>query len=297
MALMQGCAHDEPGETSLKEDAFALHDRVATAIDDLAERIDLYAANRDAPIKPNNSRITIHNGATITQGGKKAYAPRAGVRLHLPNLQRKLQLSFTNYDETAEDRGINESRYRPETAQERSYGTSLALFQTLGKVRTEFTPRADFRRGGIETSYLFRFTSSLERGSFSIDPELQLFARSDVGTGQFFALNPTFQLAPADQLVVLNEEQYTDGDNTLSTNHGLRWRHSYNARLMQETSAIAESNNRSTYHLSQVVCRSSLRYQFWENVLHLAATPYVSFAKGVGFEPASALDLAVDLIF
>lgn len=163
-------------------------------------------------------------------------------------------------------------------------------------ITAEFRPRLEFS-DRLQSSYLFKFWSNTERGDFSINPELQFFARSDSGTGEFFALNFGYQLSVDNMLKLLNEEQYTDGDNTFSTNHGLIWRHIYNNLISFENSLIFESHNRATYHLDQYVYRSSFHYKYWKNVLHFSVTPYLLFEKEMKFHPAAALDLRIEFIF
>ncbi len=213
----------------------------------------------------------------------------------MPNLQEKLQLRFTTYNEDQEERGINESRYKS-IPNEKNYGTSLALFQELGNIAVEFRPRLEFT-DRFETSYLFKFTSEAEIGSFTIDPEVQLFARSDSGTGQFVSLNFDYSIDQENLVSLINEEQYTDGDNTLTTNHGFRWGHIYTKDTSQQTRLIFESNNRETYHLERYVLSSTLGHKLYNNILHYSVTPVFTFEKTKSFHPEAGLDFRFEIIF
>jgi hypothetical protein len=295
---VSACAHDDEekdGESGFEAWLIEKNRKISETIDEAAEAIDVYVANAKLVDDPNRSQITLHNAFQLSEGGERVYSPHVGARLHLPNLQEKVQLRISSYDEDAEERGINENRYRRSSA-ERTYGTSLSLIRELGNVRTEFRPRVEYT-DEVLTSYLFKFTSEAERGAFSIDPELQLFARSNDGTGQFVALNFGFQLSTKDELEVINEEQYTDGDNTMSTNHGLRWQHDYDRTYSFVNSVIVESNNRDTYHLDQTIVSSSFRHKLRRNILHYSVTPFATFAKAEHFHPRAALDLKVEIIF
>lgn len=290
--MLVSCAHEDKG---VEEGLIQTNRKISEKIDQMAERADRYVANDKYVEMPNKSQIVIRNGFLFSEGGEFKYTPQLGVRLHLPNLQEKLQLRFTSYDEDAEERGINESRIQP-TSAERNYGTSLAFFQQLGDVATEFRPRIEWR-DELQTSYLFKFSSEAKRGTFSIEPELQLFARSDTGTGQYFGLDFHLELTPENLLTLINEEQYTDGDNTMSTNHGVRWIHQYNELISYENSVIVESNNRETYHLQRTVWSTSFRHKLRKNVLHYAVTPYLTFDKDNSYHPVTAFDLRVEIIF
>jgi hypothetical protein len=268
---------------------------ISKEIDKIAESIDIYAANAKFADKHNKTTIKLISSFALREGGEKVYSPQLGVKLNLPNLQEKLQLRFTTYDEDSEERGINENRYKS-IQNEKNYGTSLALFQELGDIAVEFRPRLEFT-DRFETSYLFKFTSEAKIGEFKIDPEIQLFARSDAGTGQFFSLNFDYQLDQKNQMTLINEEQYTDGDNTLTTNHGIRWNHTHSDSTSQQTRLIFESNNRNTYHLERYVLSSTLTHKLYHNILHYSVTPLLTFEKEKTFHPAAGLDFRVEIIF
>lgn len=270
--------------------------KISKNIDDAAKDIDIYLANQGTVKEKNKSKITLHNSLTWKEGKEFEYAPRLGIKLHLPNLQKKLQLRFTTYDEDEEERGINENRYK-DTPGEKNVGTSLALFQDLGKVSTEFRPRVEFRDDEVETSYLVKFSTSYTPGDFSFDPQLQFFAHSQKGTGQFVGLNMDFTLTPTNTLTVINEEEYTDGNNTLSTNHGIRWRHEYNRVMSHSHACIFEANNRDTFHHERVVLSSTFSHKFYREVLHYSLTPALAFNKSAHYHPASSLNLKIEVIF
>lgn len=268
---------------------------VKEAIDDAAETIDVYVANKRLVDVENRSSITIHNAFRFAEHGERKYSPHLGVKLHLPNLQEKLQLRFTSYDEDVKDRGINENRYQQAPTQ-RNYGTSLAIFEQLGSVKTEFRPRVEYNKE-LLTSYLFKFSSDAEHGALTVKPQLQLFARSDTGTGEFVALGLDYKLTSQDDVALINEQQYTDGDNTTRTNQGFRWLHVYDEIFSQEQAVIFESNNRPTYHLDRTVVSTTFRHRFRRNILHYSVTPYAAFAKFRKFRPATGLDLRLEIIF
>ena len=96
---------------------------------------------------------------------------------------------------------------------------------------------------------------------------------------------------------MINEEQYTDGDNTFSTNQGLNWKHAYNKFMGQKTALIFESNNRSTYHLERYILSSTFTHRLYLEILHYSITPYVTYAQPDIVDPTFAVDLKVEVIF
>lgn len=291
--LLVSCAHD--GEGGLENYLIEKNEAITRQLDDWAEKLDLYFAKDRYVDVPNQSRLTIYNAFTLREGGKRVYSPHVGAKLHLPNLQQKLQLNFTNYKSDATGRGVAENRYRT-VPDDNAYTTSLSLFEDLGDVHTEFRPLLEFT-DRLQTSYLFRFTSDAVRGDFTLEPEAQIFARSDTGTGEFVALNGGYKLGKDDGLKLINEEQYTDGDNTLSTNHGFKWVHHFDDVIYQETAFVMESNNRSIYHLDRSVLSSTFHHLWRKNVVHYSITPYWIFDKTAKFYPLTALDFQVEIIF
>ncbi len=271
------------------------HAAIAREVDAAAERLDIYAANKKLTDEPNNSKLVIHNNVNVSEGGERTYKPHLGVFLHMPNVQEKVQLRFTSYDEDVTERGINEHRYQSDYGEE-AYGGSVAFFQELGNVKTEFRPRLEYI-DELQTSYLFKFWSEAQRGDFFMEPELQLFARSDTGTGQFIGLNCGLELGEQDKLLFVNEEQYTDGDNTMTTNHGLEWDHVYDKVFEHENSIIFEGTNRDTFHHEKFTVRSKFLHRWRMNVLHYSVTPYVVFLKERKFRGRLGMDLRVEVIF
>jgi hypothetical protein len=286
-----GQSDDEPIDESLIDKNRA----ISRVIDDWANSLDVYLADQAYAEEPNRTTISLRNSFNWSEGGAFSYRPHIRVKLHLPNLQKKLQLRFTSYDEDLEERGINRNRFR-QTPLEENYGTSIALFQKLGTVTTEFRPRVEIT-DQLETSYIVRFTSDAKVSFFKVEPEVQLFARSDSGTGQFAGLNFGFELSTANYLRLINEEQYTDGDNTYSTNNGFRFSHLYNDKMEQEYSMIFECNNREVYHLERYIFDTSFNHKLYRNVLHYSINPYVAFEKEHHFFRRFGTKVTIDFIF
>ena len=284
-----------PEDMTIDDKVIEKHNEISRELESATEKIDIYVANKKLVDEPNRSKFIIYNNFSIKESGERTYAPHVGVHLHLPNLQKKLRLNFTTYDEDAASRGINKNRYQS-TPTETLYGGSFSLFQQLGNLKTEFRPLVEYIRK-VQTSYLFRFWSEATRGDFTIEPEAQVFARSDTGTGQYAGLNFGFHINNVNDLTLINEEQYADGDNTMSTNHGIRLNHQFTDKMLGETALIFESNNRPSYHLERYVYRATFEHHIRPEILHYSLTPYLTFDKENDFHARMATDLQVQIIF
>jgi hypothetical protein len=268
---------------------------ISKEIDSFAEKIDLYFADREFVDEDNKTRIVIHNDFNWPENSNVRYSPRLGIRLHLPNLQRKWQLKITTYDEDSEERGINKNRYQA-SSQEENYGTSFALVEYLGNIKTEFRPRVEFT-DSLKTSYILKFSGDAKFLYLKLEPEVQLFARSDTGTGEYSALNFVYDLDELNVMTLINEQQYTNGNNTFSTNHGLRLEHSYNQRMAHEYKVVFQSDNRDTYHLEKTMLTCAFKHKLYMNVFHYSITPYLAFEKARKFRVSPGINLKTEVIF
>ncbi len=239
----------------------------------------------------------IRNGFAWREGDRVHYRPRLGINLRLPNVLKKLRLKITTYDEDAEERGINKYRARPEEIVEEDYGIGIDFIEQLGQFSTRFRPRVELRRGKIETSGIFAITSSANSGMLTFSPELQIFARSDTGLGQFLGLNVDLALDHSSQLSLITEAQYNVPTQLLSTNNGFRFHFNFSDKFSQLSSLIFEADNDPKYRLKRTVVKSSFVHRVFVNALHYRLTPYVLYEKPTGFKPVVGVDLMVELIF
>lgn len=293
--LLAGAGAEEQERSSVEDALIEQNRAISGKLDSYADKIDVFFAEDRMTRKKNKTQLTLHSPLLWREGGEVDYSPHFGLRLHLPNVQERFRLSFTSYDEDETDVGTNKKLYR-EPAGERNYGTSVQFMQELGSVRTTFRPRVEFR-DKLLTSYLVSFASTVDHSFWSFEPELQLFARSDVGTGQFLSLNTTFLLDRANALRIINEEQYTDGNNTLTTNHGIEIKHLYNDRMEQLYTLLVQANNRATLHNELLILRSSFHHKLRPEILHYSLTPVVNFPKERRFRPRTELSLGLSVIF
>lgn len=285
----------EPEETSIEEMLIEKNRDIAGHLDGYAERIDLFFAEERLVKTENKTTLKLYNPLKISEEGHYDFSPHFGLMLHLPNTQKRFKISFTSYDEDTTTVGTNKRSYR-EPASEKNYGTSIEYMQELGSVRTTFRPRIEYA-DEVLTSYLVTFSSTLDHAFWSFEPEFQLFARSDIGTGQFLSLNTTFLIDRANALRLINEEQYVDGNNTLTTNHGFEVKHLYNATTEQLYTLLFQTNNRETFHNELIILRSQFSHKLRPEILHYSLTPVLNFPKERAFRFRAELNLGLTVIF
>jgi hypothetical protein len=267
---------------------------ISKEIDAMARNIDIYLTGAEITDNPNKTEVILSNQVNWSEGGEYKYSPRIQARLRLPNFERKMQLKFTSFDEDKESQGINQNRLQTRPVRN-NYGASVGFFHKLGKIKVKFRPRFGINNTSYQLS--FESESETEGKRFRVDPKFQLFGASDTGTGEFGAINFSYLLSPTNTLSFINEEQYTDGNNTFSTNHGFSFGHAYTKRLSQNYNLIYESNSRPVFHLDRYVLSSTLAHELYRNVLHYYVTPYLSFAKMDRWACNPGLNLKLDFIF
>ena len=304
MLFLSSCATSgEPKESapapqespSLEDSLIEKNRSIAKKFDSYADRIDLFFAEDRLVEEENKTSIKIVNPVKWSEGGRFEFSPHFGVMLHLPNLQERFKVRFTSYDEDKTEVGTNKRRYR-EPENDRAYGTSFELIQELGSVRTTFRPRVEFS-DHLLTSYLIKFESTVDHAFWSFEPEFQLFARSDVGTGQFLSFNTTFLIDRTNALRVINEEQYTDGNNTMTTNHGFEIKHIYNQKMEHLYTLLFQTSNRETFHNELIVLRSQFQHKLRPEILHYSITPLLNFPKDRRFHSEAELSVGVTVLF
>jgi hypothetical protein len=269
--------------------------KITKAIDEAASQVDVTLAGKRIVDTTNATKITIRNQINWPSGGPFAYNPHLDLRLHLPNLEKKWQLKFITYDEDQEDLGINGSRLKTSPIRN-DYAGSIGILQKLGQVSLQFEPRIEFVNG-IQLSYYSRFTSSAQTKYFSIHPELQLFAKADTGTGEFFSGDTDFVLYKPLTFTVINEEQYLDQSNVFSTNNGVGFSFDYNDRMKQSTVYLLQFTSRPNFQLNEYTVSTAFIHKFYKNVLHYTVQPYLAFPSSLAYVGQPGLNFELDLIF
>jgi hypothetical protein len=270
--------------------------KISKAIDKAMTSVDVALAGGKKLVNTLNvTRLTIRNQINWPQGGPFAYNPHLDVRLHLPNFEKKWQLKFITYDQNQEDLGINRDRLKTVPIRN-DYAGSIGVLQKLGEVNVEFEPRIQFQ-GGVQVSYYSKLTSSASTKYFSIHPEAQFFAKSDTGVGEFFAGNIDFPIYKTFTATLINEEQYLDQSDILSTNNGVGFAYNYNDTMSQNYTLIFEFTSRPNFQLGLYTVATSFTHKFYKNVLHYTIQPYLAFSNTIDYLGAPGINFELDLIF
>ncbi len=269
--------------------------QISNNIDEAAKKIDVALSGEQVAKKPNLTHIVVRQRLDYEVGGNSSYNPYLDLRLSLPNLEKKWALKFTSYDQDQVDRGINRNRLQTAPIRQ-TYGGDIGFFQKLGNINTEFQPRVEFQNG-LQTSYILKFDSTVRYPHFNFFPELQLFAKSDQGVGEFLALNTDFPISKTLVFSLINEEQYVDQDNVFSTNSGFRFGRDLNDSMNEMYALVFESSSRETYHLDRYTIEYGFTHKLLKNVIHYTLMPYLAFTRDVAFRGIPGLIVEVNVIF
>lgn len=268
---------------------------ISYKIDHWAESLDVYLANEKYSDRPNQTRVTIDNRVIWRENKKPTYAPKLSAKIHLPHTQKKWQLAFATNDDDETSEGIGRNRADEQVPVD-SISTFVNIAQTIGRIKTEFQPRFQYTKE-FETKYRLKFSSKSRFGAFEFKPEIHLFANIKDGTGQFLSLGLRWNYSETHHFELVNEQQYSDGNNTVETNHGPIWQIQHSTRMFTRHSLILEANNRPLYQASRYVAASELYYRLLKNVLHCSVTPIVYWGREERFKARFGLDFGLELIF
>jgi len=268
---------------------------ITKAIDEAASSVDVALTGKRIVRTTNTTRVTIRNQINWPQGGPFAYTPHLDLRLRLPNLEKKWRLKFITYDEDQEERGINKNRLKTSPLQ-RDYAGSIGFLQKLGRVNLEFEPRLQFQNG-LQLSYFSRLTSTAEMKYLTFRPEAQFFAKTDSGVGQFLGGDVDFPIYKTLVFTLIDEEQYQDRVNLLSTNNGIGFSWNYSDLLSQNATLLFESTNRPNFQLALYTVATAFTQKIYKNVLHYTVQPYLAFSNTVDFVGAPGINFELDIIF
>ncbi len=158
-------SQEKAGDEDFTSFLLRQHQSVSDLIDASATTLDLFLAKQKYVSQKNLTELTLYNNYAIKEAGTRIYHPSLGLRLDLPNLQRKWQLKFTTYDVDSTERGVARNRRR--TSNEEKIGTSLGFFSELGALKTELRPLLEFRPQ-FETSYLLKFSLAPKWGALRL---------------------------------------------------------------------------------------------------------------------------------
>jgi hypothetical protein len=271
------------------------HKRAAEAIDSMSIGLDKYLSGLDETNEKNRSAVIFKNGFFWREGGVTSKSFHIDLKIHLPKLQEKWALRFTSYDDDDDERGINRRRLKTGPKEE-SYSTSVAFFKRLGDVDVTFRPKVQIKKT-VETSHLLKFSSKAKTKYFLLRPRLELFGRSDTGTGELVGLDFEYELGPKHILVLANEQEYVDFENKYSTNHELALGHGISATQSMKYAALYESHNKPAFHLVRYTYYVTYGHTLYKDLLRYSLTPNLVFAEEEKFSGAAGLNAGLDIIF
>ena len=260
---------------------------------DMADDIDNFLSGDDEIVTgPNETRLVLGQRLVWEEGGMWDYSIDADLRLHLPKFAEKWRLRFTTYDTDEEEVGLKKSQAR---TQERTEDAGLSIFflSQFKTIQITFRPRLN----GDGVSHVLRFKRPSDFWMFKFKPKLELFARPDEGTGQFLALNMGYHINHSWLFTLINEEQYTDIDNTMATNQGFAFRHIHDENTTQYYALIFESSNQPHYRLDKYTLSTTYEHYFKDRTMVYRLIPSIIWARVNEFEGNPVMTFEFDYIF
>lgn len=263
--------------------------------DGLTEGIDLFLVGEKITQQKNKSSFRIDNTSTSAEGENFSNTTSLTIKPRLHNLEEYFQLKFTTFDEDDDGRGV-EGGYLRKNQRRRNYGASVGFFRKLGQVRTTFQPRIQLE-DPLQITHNLAFESVSNWQAFQVNPKLELFASPTKGTGTFQAINIYYVFNPLFNITLINEAEYQQKINTLSTANGFAIGHQYLEKTLFTYSLIFNSTNRESYHLESYSVFVTWNQMIYRNILSTQLTPRLDFEKEKGFKGQAGLVFNISLNF
>lgn len=261
--------------------------------DGMAEGIDVYLIGKKVTKRKNETSIAIENSTYIEKGGAHNTST-LNADIRLPNVEDYWQLKFTSYDEQADRRGVKRGTYR-QNPRPQNYGASLGLTQSLGRVKTIFQPRVELKNP-LRIAHSLIFESVADLKTYVVNPKFEFFANPEKGTGVFLAVNTNFILDETYSLLWINDGEYEENRNLLTTNNGLSL-----LQIISDSSSFSyglfiNSNSRPNYHLNSYSFSIAWSQMIYRNILDYQIIPHLDFSTS-HFAGTPGLIININLTF
>jgi hypothetical protein len=268
---------------------------ISNWFNEMADGLDLFLAGERYTDKKNETSAKIEGAVLSKEFEEPSSTGSFNVNLRLPNIEEYWNLKFSSYDDTKEKRAADKSRTK-KSQRERDYGASVGLFQRVGQVRTAFQPRVSFTNS-LKLSHSLSFESILDGKTYQVNPKLEFYGNSDVGTGIFTAFNIFFPISKKWSLTFINDADYISRTHLLSTSNGLSFRNGLSEKTAMSYGLIFDSNNQPNFHLESYAFSLSWYQMIYKNILDYSITPFVEFPKTRNFKSVLGLTLSASLNF
>lgn len=281
-------------DKSVEQRALEMSANISEHVEKTAEAIDIILAGKRYTNRVNETTVNVSQLLTWSEGGKISNSTDFGVNLRLPNVEKRWQVRFSNYNENEESRDLNQRTVRT-TPRQRDYGAALYFFKKLGNVRTTFQPRIQLKNP-LQMSYVLRFESAAERKPFRLEPRLEFYADSLKGTGEFFSANFIYHPGGKWEFGLENQEEYRQKANYFTTGHGITADYALSDKEGLGAAAVTNSENHN-FHLSSLTLATSYNRVLYKDLLKFSLSPFLGFGKADRFKGRSGISLTVDAMF
>ncbi|MFS4459500.1 hypothetical protein [Bdellovibrio sp. HCB2-146] len=285
----------ESRETNWEEALIQGNINISEWFDSFADGLDLFLVGKRVTKRQNQTRINIETSFVTTEIEPFSSAANLGFNLQLPNVEEYWSLKFSSYDEQQEQRNLKNAYLRT-TPRQKSYGATVGLLANLGKVRTRFEPRIELQ-DPLKVSHSLTFDSIAKTKHFEINPELELYANSDVGVGSVQSLNFYFRFTNIYSMTLLNQGNYEEKSHFYNVDNGISFGQVIDGSSGLSYNLIFNSNNRAHYHLESYNISLSYSKVLYKRILDFQLIPNVDFAEDLGFKGVAGLTLNINLQF
>ena len=280
-------AADSPAETLAKS--------ISNTIAREATALDLLLAGKRYTTDRNQSMAEVKQHFSWRDYSGFKDSTDFNLDIRLPNLEKRWALRFSSYDEEEEDRDVTQGVVR-QRARTKRPGAAAVFAGELGNVKTVFQPRV-ILKNPLVLNYILRLQSSAESGNFSMNPQVELFADAEKGTGEFGSIEFRYRLTPRSAISFRSEEEYSDFENKFSTNHSLSIGYGLRENMGIGLTGSSVSSNQPEFHLAAHNLAFVFSHVLKKDRLRYSVSPYLDFPRANQFRGIFGVSFELSVVF
>ncbi|MCB0308606.1 MAG: hypothetical protein KDD48_04485 [Bdellovibrionales bacterium] len=269
---------------------------VSEKVDSMADTLDIWLATKRQTLEPNKTKLILKNDFVSKENSELEYTPYIDIDLHLPQLQEKWQISFSNYDRLEDERESFKNSSGHSQLDQKNY-LGLSFTRNIGNLDFSFHPQFDLG-SKLYTRYILQLQNvMLKKAKHQFNTVLKFIGDTEKGVGQIVLWEYRFEFLPHWTFNQALLEEYFDGTNefVFSTRTGVT--RSFLRRRSLGLVFNTTSNNRPSYHLAQYSIQMPWQHEPLKNVFRYEVTPFVEFKKENAFVDVPGLALSTEIQF
>ncbi len=283
----------------LKQSFYEGHGHLSTSLLIATNWIDSFFGDKKSLEEKNGTRLRVYYIASKEESSDFTAEPAFKLDLKLPNLQKKLQISFEKSAKSEKQAGLSPEN-KPSTdkrVEKEEVRGSISLF--LNEVLDFDLKFTTGVKANIPPRLFSNFRISREYnipGGWTLRTISNTFWEQVPGFGQ--SLTGDFERTLSDNLLlrVINESTWLDESDEITASHGPTLFQRLSSRRVVSYNIRANYTNRPQYQLDAYVFNLVYRQNISKGWLFYEIVPTISFPRSYNFKSRLALAAKIECL-